>query len=297
MEQQNKRPLIKFITACPSWVFLVLAVIFYTYINTKGAAGQAIALPFALVFLLISLQKIVQEKRLAIIDLPIQARLFKGKSGSKKPSAINRGGVNQDKSDEEKLQEQYNEALLELEKKRDEKAVNLLEKIGSITMDKCVSEHILRPSNNGKPVVVSLDLEALKSLSDVRFEATVAAYYHCKGYQADVTTVPGGTLLILDKKDTDESRPVSGPAAIVQIQAGKIGQTGSRFIQALHEKKVEVGIKNSVFITRTTFSKGAVEFARENKVLLFDQRKFLKKVNELPEPLIEKIKAIAWKKY
>jgi restriction system protein len=134
-----------------------------------------------------------------------------------------------------------------------------------------------RDSSSLKPQVWSLDL--LSTIEWKRFEDLAAEYYREKGIRCETTSLgaDGGIDLKLFQDDSGK------PTAIVQCKAWVGRMVGVKPVRELRGVMAGEQVEKGFFMTSSTYSDDAKEFARKNQITLIDATLFLMMIKRLPQ--------------
>jgi len=131
--------------------------------------------------------------------------------------------------------------------------------------------------------------ELLKQLEWKRFEEVVAEYFRLRGYKAKTTKLgkDGGVDVIVYGKESGD------PVSVVQCKAWNSYRVKLKEVRellgAVHAHNVQQGI----FLTTSTFTDDAIEFGKQNNLVLIDGMTFLKEINNLNPDTQKKLLAFA----
>ena len=132
-------------------------------------------------------------------------------------------------------------------------------------------------SSSLKPQVWSLDL--LSAIEWKRFEDLAAEYYREKGIRCETTSLgaDGGIDLKLFHDDSGK------PTTIVQCKAWAGRMVGVKPVRELRGVMASEQVEKGFFMTSSTYSDDAKEFARKNQITLIDAALFLMMIKRLPQ--------------
>jgi len=120
-------------------------------------------------------------------------------------------------------------------------------------------------------------LKLLKSLEWKRFEDVVAEYFWLRGYKAETSNLgkDGGVDVIVYGKESGQI------VSVVQCKAWGNAKVGVKQVRELLGAVVAHKAKQGIFITTSEFTIDAMEFGKENEIVLISGIGFLKEINDL----------------
>ncbi|MHB1331902.1 MAG: restriction endonuclease [Sulfuriferula sp.] len=138
-----------------------------------------------------------------------------------------------------------------------------------------------------KPEEWSLSL--LKRLEWKRFEELCAAFYREVGLRAETIRcgADGGVDAKLYRGDAAE------PESIIQCKAWNFRPVGVKPVRELFGVMAHQKIGRGIFMTTSTYTKEAIEFAKENPIFLIDGEKFFRMIGTLPSEAQRKLLSVA----
>ncbi len=134
-----------------------------------------------------------------------------------------------------------------------------------------------------KPEEWSLSL--LRQLEWKRFEELCAAFYRELGLRAETIRcgADGGVDAKLFRGDAAE------PESIIQCKAWNFRPVGVKPIRELFGVMAHQKVGRGIFMTTSTYTKEAIEFAKENPIFLIDGEKFFRMIGKLPNEAQRKL--------
>ncbi|HUW28163.1 MAG TPA: restriction endonuclease [Sulfuriferula sp.] len=138
-----------------------------------------------------------------------------------------------------------------------------------------------------KPEEWSLPL--LKQLEWKRFEELCAAFYREVGLRAETIRcgADGGVDAKLFRGDAAE------PESIIQCKAWNFRPVGVKPVRELFGVMAHQKVGRGIFMTTSTYTKEAIEFAKENPIFLIDGEKFFSMLGKLSSGAQRKLLSVA----
>ena len=124
-------------------------------------------------------------------------------------------------------------------------------------------------------------LEALRRLEWKRFELVCARYYELAGFRSETLRCgpDGGVDIKLFRADPQQ------PMAVVQCKAWNSAQVGVAPVRELLGVMTSEKVGRGVFMTTSTFTADAKEFARSNPIQLLDGQAVVDRFLALPDAM------------
>lgn len=144
-------------------------------------------------------------------------------------------------------------------------------------------------SKQPEPETAEWSLDLLKRIEWKRFEELCAAYFRELGLRAETIRcgADGGVDAKLFRGDAPDTE------SIIQCKAWNARPVGVKPVRELFGVMAHQKVRRGIFLTTSTYTKEAQEFATENPIFLVNGEKFFGMIGKLPEEARQRLLSVA----